>query len=335
MILVTGGTGLVGAHLLYRLASEQQKVRAIYRSKKSLKHTKNVFSCYTENSETLFNAIEWVKADIIDIPALTEVFKGITQVYHCAALVSFEPNKYYQLRQTNIEGTANLVNLSLSFSVEKFCHVSSIATLSDTLNQLPITEENIWNPEEDHNDYAITKYGAEMEVWRGSQEGLDVVIVNPGVILGPGIWENGSGNLFKRAKKGLNYYTAGSIALVDVEDVVSAMLNLTNSDLKNERYILVAENWSYKKFTSALSNAVEAQPPQKLASKTLLNIVWRLDWLRHKLTGKKRQLTKRLTKTLITTKNYSSVKIKTALNYNFKAIDKSVINIGQHFLDSF
>ncbi|WP_338418044.1 NAD-dependent epimerase/dehydratase family protein [Pseudotamlana carrageenivorans] len=287
MILVTGGTGLVGAHLLFKLISEGEKVRAIYRSDKSLKHTKNVFSCYSKSPETLINSIEWVKADILDIPALTEAFKGITLVYHCAALVSFEPDKYHQLRKTNIEGTANLVNLSLSHAVKKFCFVSSIATLGNTLNQLPITEDRIWNPEEDHNDYAITKYGAEMEVWRGTQEGLDAIIVNPSVILGPGIWKNGTGKLFKKAFKGIKYYTAGTIALVDVEDVVNIMITLTNSTIKNERFILVAENWHYKKFITALSNAVQAKPPKKLASKRLLSILWRLDWLKHQLTGKK------------------------------------------------
>ncbi|OBQ57291.1 NAD-dependent epimerase/dehydratase family protein [Tamlana sp. s12] len=332
MILVTGGTGLVGAHLLYRLTSEGKKVRAIYRSKKSLKHTKNVFSCYTENPEALFNTIDWVKADILDIPDLTEAFKDITLVYHCAALVAFEPNKYYKLRKTNIEGTANLVNLSLSHAIKKLCYVSSIATIGDTLNQSPITEDSIWNPEEDHNDYAITKYGAEMEVWRGTQEGLDAIIVNPGVILGPGIWKNGTGSLFKKASKGINYYTSGTIALVDVEDVVSVMISLTNSDIKNERYILVAENWHYKKFITALSEAVQSNPPKKLASRKLLSFAWRMDWLKHKLTGQKRQLTKHLAKTLDTEKNYSSAKIKTALNYKFKAVDTSIVKIGQHYL---
>ncbi|MBU2950744.1 NAD-dependent epimerase/dehydratase family protein [Tamlana agarivorans] len=332
MILVTGGTGLVGAHLLYRLVSEKNKVRAIYRNKQKQEHTKNVFSTYSENADSLFNAIEWVQADILDIPALSELFKGITRVYHCAALVSFDPNKHQLLRQTNIEGTANLVNLSLSNKIERFCYVSSIATLGYTLNNVPITEETIWNPEDDNNDYAITKYGAEMEVWRGTQEGLAAIIVNPGVILGAGIWSSGTGSLFQKAKKGFKYYTAGTVALVDVEDVVTIMIKLTNSAIKNERFVLVSENLSYKKFIESLAQSVSGRAPQKLATKKLLNMAWRLDWLKHKLTGRERQLTKHMSNSLNSTTHYCSDKIKTALNYKFKAIDQSISKIGNMYL---
>ncbi|KAB1068367.1 NAD-dependent epimerase/dehydratase family protein [Tamlana haliotis] len=333
MILVTGGTGLVGAHLLYKLVSDKQNVRAIFRNEEKKTHTKNVFSCYSENSEALFNKIEWVNADILDIPALTDAFKDITQVYHCAALVSFDPKNYQLLRQTNIEGTANLVNFALSHSVEKFCYVSSVATLGSTLNQAPITEDTIWNPEDDNNVYAITKYGAEMEVWRGTQEGLDAVIVNPGVILGPGIWNKGTGHLFKKAQKGFKYYTAGTVALVDVGDVVAIMISLTNSPIKNERFILVSENIPYKIFLETLAQSVNAEAPKKLASKKLLNIAWRLDWLKRKLAGKERQLTKHLASSLDTITNYNSNKIKTALNYKFKAVNQSISETGKHYLN--
>ena len=177
MILVTGGTGLVGAHLLYRLVSDNKKVKAIYRNERKIANTKRVFSSYTEDYNTLFNAIEWIQADLLDVPALSEAFIGVTKVYHSAAFVSFEPDKYQLLRKTNIEGTANIVNLCISNNIEKLCYVSSIATLSSTINTEFISEETEWNPEDDNSVYAITKYGAEMEVWRGTQEGLDAVMV--------------------------------------------------------------------------------------------------------------------------------------------------------------
>ncbi|XMO88426.1 NAD-dependent epimerase/dehydratase family protein [Algibacter sp. AS12] len=332
MILVTGGTGLVGAHLLYKLASDNKKVRAIYRNKQKISNTKNVFSCYSGYSDTLFNTIEWVEADLLDVPALMDAFAGVTKVYHCAAFVSFEPDKYQLLRKTNIEGTANIVNLCISGNIEKLCYVSSIATLGNTLNNTEITEDTIWNPEDDNNVYAITKYGAEMEVWRGTQEGLDAVIVNPGVILGAGIWRYGTGNLFKKAKKGFKYYTSGTVGLVAVDDVVDIMIALMDSEIKNERFILVAENWTYKTFLNALANAVNTKPPTKQASKSLLNIAWRMDWLKHKLTGKRRLITKHLAKSLTTETHYSSAKIKTALNYKFKAVDKTITVIGNLYL---
>ncbi|WP_445956772.1 NAD-dependent epimerase/dehydratase family protein [Yeosuana sp.] len=332
MILVTGSTGLVGSHLIYKLINDGEQVRALYRSEHKLKNVKNVFSCYTDDYAALFDSIEWVQADILDIPALTEAFKDIEYVYHCAAFVSFEPDKYQLLRKTNIEGTANIVNLCISKSIKKLCYVSSIATLGVSTNNNPISEDTSWNPEADNNVYAITKYGAEMEVWRGSQEGLDIVMVNPGVILGAGIWRYGSGSLFKKAYTGLPYYTSGSIGLVDVVDVVSIMIALTKSNISNQRFILVAENWDYKKFLQAMAKSVKAKEPQKMASLGLLQLAWRLDWLKHKLTGKRRQLTKQLATALSTNKTISNAKIKAQLNYEFKPVETSIIEIGDLFL---
>jgi nucleoside-diphosphate-sugar epimerase len=333
MILVTGSTGLVGAHLLYKLTSNNEKVRAIYRTERKLNNVKKVFSTYTDNFDALFDAIEWVQADILDIPLLSEAFKAITYVYHCAAFVSFEPDKYQLLRQTNIEGTANIVNLCISNNIKKLCYVSSIATIGrNTTNNKLITENTEWNPEDDNSVYAITKYGAEMEVWRATQEGLDAVIVNPGVILGAGIWSYGSGSLFKKAYKGIKYFTSGSLGIVDVEDVVSIMIALTKSNIINERFILVAENWTYKQFLQALSVSVNVKPPKKLINPIFLQLAWRLDWLTQKLTGKRRQLTKQLVTSISSETNYNNSKIKNALDFKFKSINESIISVGSHFL---
>ncbi|WNH13667.1 NAD-dependent epimerase/dehydratase family protein [Thalassobellus suaedae] len=332
MILVTGSTGLVGAHLLYKLASNNENVKAIYRSSHKLENVKNVFSTYTKDYELLFNSIEWIQADILDIPLLSEAFKNVSYVYHCAAFVSFEPDKYQLLRQTNIEGTANIVNLCISNDITKLCYVSSVATIGNTLNKEPITEKTEWNPEVDNSVYAITKYGAEMEVWRGTQEGLNTVIVNPGVILGAGIWRYGSGSLFKKAHKGLKHYTSGTIGLISIDDVISIMIQLLKSDIVNERFILVAENWTYKQFLQTLAKSVDANIPEKLASKRLLKVAWKLDWLKSKVTGKRRQLTKQIAYSLSSKKNYSSNKIETTLNYTYKDVNKSITEIGSLYL---
>lgn len=332
MILVTGGTGLVGSHLLYKLVSTNEKVRAIYRNEQKLQNVKSVFSSYTDDYKNLFDAIEWIKADIIDIPSLTEAFKDISYVYHCAALVSFEPIKSNALRKFNIEGTANVVNFCISHNIKKLCYVSSIATLGSTFNKETITEETIWNPEMDNSVYAITKYGAEMEVWRATQEGLDAVIVNPGVILGAGIWNEGSGSLFKKAHKGLNYYSSGTVALVSVEDVVSIMITLMKSDVKNERFVLVGDNWTFKKFLQMLATSVNKTPPEKLAPSWLLHILWRLDWLKYSLTGKPRKLTKQLSNSLSSETYYSSEKIKNTLNFEFHPIDQTISRVGKLYL---
>jgi len=334
MILVTGGTGLVGSHLLYKLVSNNKKVKAIYRKKHKLENVKRVFSYYTNSYMPLFEAIEWVQADILNIPLLTEAFKDITHVYHCAALVSFEPDKYHLLRQTNIEGTANIVNLCIVNNIEKLCYVSSIAAVGDAINNEEVTEETDWNPEVDKNVYAITKYGAEMEVWRGSQEGLNVIVVNPGVILGAGIWRYGSGSIIKRVNMGIKYYTLGTIGLVDIEDVINIMIKLMESKIVNERFILVSENWTYKQFLQTVASSLNVNLPKKEAKRWLLQIGWRLDWIAHKLTGKRRILTMQLAHTLIdNSTNYNSEKIKSKLHLEFIPIKQSIYKTSQRFLN--
>ncbi|WP_417556686.1 NAD-dependent epimerase/dehydratase family protein [Mesoflavibacter zeaxanthinifaciens] len=324
MILVTGGTGLVGAHLLFHLLNENQPIRAIYRNEKKFDTVKRIFGYYSKDADTLFDTIEWVKADLNNIPQLTEAFKDITHVYHCAAFVSFEPDKFNLLQKTNIKGTANIVNFCIDHKVEKLCYVSSIAALGASLNNKAITEDTEWNKEIDNSVYAITKYGAELEVWRGTQEGLDAVIVNPGVIIGPGIWRYGSGSLIKMIYNGLKYYTTGSTGYVDVNDVVKAMIQLVKSDVKNERYILVSENLSFKDFFIKTANYLGVKPPQKEAKPWLLNIAWRLDWLKHKLTKKRRVLSKQTANSAVTTTIYSNNKIKAAVGFEFLPMDKSI-----------
>lgn len=334
MILVTGGTGLVGAHLLYELVSSGKNVRATYRREKTLKRVAHVFSYFSEQHDDLFKRIEWVEADLNDIPKLNIAFEGITHVYHCAAFVSFEPDKYHQLRKINIEGTSNIVNLCISHSVKKLCYVSSIAALGHHENpEQLINEQTAWNPEDDNSVYAITKYGAELEVWRGTQEGIDAVIVNPGIILGAGYWKGGSsGNLFRKIYEGMRYYVNGVVGYVDVFDVVDVMIKLMDSSVKNEGFILVSENLSFKDFQYKVANVLQVNPPKKEAKSWLLNIAWRLDWLNHKLFGKRRALAKQTAKSANSITKYDNSKIKNTLDFKFKPIDQSIEEICELFL---
>ena len=335
MILVTGGTGLVGSHLLYKLVSNNEPVRAIYRRKHKLDAVKKVFSYYSDNAESLYNKIEWVDANLIDTTSLEPAFKSITYVYHCAAFVSFEPDKYHELRKINIIGTANIVNLCIANAVKKLCYISSIAAIGHNENpEKLITENTEWNPEEDNSVYAITKYGAEIEVWRGTQEGVDAVIVNPGIILGPGFWKGGgSSSLFKQIYKGFKYYTHGTTGYIDVWDVINIMHQLMHSGIKNERYILISENLSFKDFQDKTAKALGVNPAKKEASKLILEIGWRLDWLNHKLFGKRRKLSKQVAQTARNKTIYDNSKIKTALNFEFNSVEYSINKVSNYFLD--
>lgn len=315
MILVTGGTGLVGAHLLLELAGSGQNVRALYRSDKSKALTRNLF---TENNNLNFDIIEWVKGDITDVPSLEEAFAGIDTVYHCAAYISFEPSDEDLLRKVNIEGTANMVNCALSFGVKKFCHVSSIAALGDPKENEVITEETEWNPEVRHNDYAISKYGAEMEVWRAWQEGLNVVIVNPGVIFGSGFRDSGSGKMFKAVKSGQLFYTNGSCGIIAVNDVVKAMVQLMAGNTNGERYALIAENVSYKDMLDAIADGMKRKRPSVYASPVLTSVAWRLDWFFSKLLRQRRKLTRSMARSSHNQDQYDNSKILGELTSSFQ-----------------
>lgn len=332
MILVTGGTGLVGSHLLYFLLKENEKVRAIHRSNSDLSAVKKVFSIYTKQPDEVFNKIEWVEANIIDIPALTEAFKDISIVYHCAAYISFDPANYKKLKKANIEGTANIVNLSLAFNIKKLCYVSSIATLGSSLNGEAINEESSWNPDEDNSVYAITKYGAEMEIWRGSQENLNVVIVNPGVILGTSPDGDGSGLILNLAAKGIPFYPSGEIGIVDVQDVVKAMILLMHSEIKNQQFILVSQNVSYKELLSKLANYFNKKAPNKALPKWILNIGSSLDWFSSKLLGTKRILVQATVNSMYTKSNYESSKIKNELGFEFIPVNETLDRVAKTHL---
>ncbi|MEX0996271.1 MAG: NAD-dependent epimerase/dehydratase family protein [Flavobacteriaceae bacterium] len=330
MILVTGGTGLVGAHLLYFLLKDGQKVRAIHRANSNLNAVKQVFSYYTDTPENLFNQIEWVEANLIDIPALTKAFEGVDFVYHVAAYVSFDPKNFQKLKKSNIEGTANIVNLCLHFQVKKLCHVSSIATLNSE-GKKRITEEMHWNPDADNNVYAISKYGAEMEVWRGTQEGLDAVMINPGVILGSGFWNKGTGVLFSKVYKGLNYYTTGEMGFVDVVDVVKIAIELMKSQIKNERFILISKNESYKQILSSVAIAFNKTPPKKELKPWMLDIAWRLDYIKSKLYFGKQMLFKSTAEAIVIKKHYDNSKIIQALDYEFLPLSRTIETITKNY----
>lgn len=319
MILVTGGTGLVGAHLLLHLAESESTIRAIYRESKSIEKTKSLFQSYQK--ESLFSKIDWIQADIIDVPSLAIAFKNIDYVYHCAGLISYDPNDENKLRKVNIEGTANMVNFCIEYKIKKLCHVSSIAALGSLApHENAVDEETEWNPEAPHSDYAISKYGAEIEVWRGQQEGLNVVIVNPGVIFGAGFLNQGSGLFFSAVKKGFPFYTKGTSAYVGVTDVVSIMMHLMKSDIVSERFIVVAENNSFKKIIFDIAENLEVKKPKFEAKPWVLSIAWRLDWILATIFRTKRTLSKYSAHSLLSSERISNQKIKNALNFEFQTI---------------
>ncbi len=334
MILVTGGTGLVGAHLLLHLVENEDSIRAIYRQATTIEKTKSLFQLHQK--EHLFSKINWVATNITDVPSLEIAFQNIDYVYHCSGLISFDPDDEEKLRKVNIEGTANIVNFCLAYQIKKLCHVSSIAAFGDVVSsEIPIDEETDWNPEANHSDYAISKYGAEMEVWRAQQEGLQVVIVNPGVILGATIWDEGSGAIFAKVKKGLKFYTLGETGYVGVKDVVSIMIQLMKSAIVGERFCLVSENKSYQKIINTIAQNLNTRggaersgaKPTFYVKPWMTAILWRIDWFLHTFFRTTRKLSKHAATTIHSLDKYDNSKIKNALNFEFQSIDSVIKEI--------
>ncbi|MBP6557508.1 MAG: NAD-dependent epimerase/dehydratase family protein [Flavobacterium sp.] len=330
MILVTGGTGLVGAHLLLQLAENEVGIRAIYRNPKTLEKTKSLFKLYQK--ESLYPKIDWILGDITDVPSLEIAFQNITHVYHCAAQISYDPKDENKLRKINIEGTANVVNFCLAYHIKKLCHVSSIAALGDLApHEKEVTEATEWNPEMYHSDYAISKYGAEIEIWRGQQEGLNVVIVNPGVILGVGFWHQGSGVFFSAVKKGFPFYTNGCTGYVGVNDVVKIMIQLMNSNLSGERFSVIAENITFKQIIFQIAEKLHAKKPKIEAKSWMLAIGWRIDWCLATVFRTKRRLSKYGAKALFSKDLISNTKIKKALNFEFQRIESVIDEVAKFY----
>jgi dihydroflavonol-4-reductase len=324
MVLVTGATGLVGSHLVLHLLEQGQTVKALFRNESGKQKVKTVFEYY--NRQELFGKIHWYQADILDIPSLEIAFQsqdlGVDYVYHCAALISFDPKDEENLRKINIEGTQNIISFCIDFKIKKLCYVSSIAALGDLApHENVVTEEREWNPEMQHSDYAISKYGAEMEVWRAQQEGLDVVVVNPGVILGPLFWTDGSGEIYTKVKEGLPFYTKGSTGFVSVNDVVTILSLLMQSDIVGKKFILISENKTYQELVFAIAERLQVKKPKLYSDKLLTSSAWRIDWFLATFFGKKRTLTKNLANALHTKDTYSNEKIVEQLDYKFLEVD--------------
>ena len=309
-ILVTGATGLVGGELLKQLLEENYDVTAIYHSAPlSLTH---------DNLTT-------EQCDILDTMRLSEIMQGITHVYHCAALVSFEKKERYRLLKLNIEGTANIVNACLDAGVEKLIHVSSVSALGRIRNGDIITEKMNWTEETSNSIYGKSKYLGEMEVWRGTGEGLQAAIVCPSLILGGNNWDSGSSAVFKSAWNEFPWYTEGGGGFIDVRDVARVMILLMNSEINNERFILSAENLSYREVFTSIAKCFNKKPPHKKVTPFMTEIVWRLEALKAGFTGKKSLLTKETAQTALTTVYFDNSKILNALpRFNFTSIAETI-----------
>lgn len=324
--------------MVYDLLQNGCSVRALYRNPERIVQFKTNIGYYSSKATELTNQVEWIKTDILDYHALFDALSNIDFVFHCAAMVSFKQSEKNAMYETNISGTANLVNACLEKGIKKLCHVSSIAALGRAEDGEWITEETAWIPEKKHSGYSISKFHSEMEIWRGINEGLEAVIVNPSVILGPGDWDNGSPVFFKQIYNGMIFYTHGGTGFVDVRDVTKAMLMLTCEQnwakAKNNRFLINSSNRSYQYLFTSIAKALHVKPPYIRVTKPMMEIAWRLALIGGYITGKDPLITRDSIQGACKRTYFDGAKISRLFNFEYRPFDESIVYIGNIFLNT-
>jgi len=322
-ILVTGATGFVGSYLVRLLVGRGYAVRGLRRANSPMDLVGEVAG-----------QVEWVEADVTDLVALEDAFAGITHVFHCAAMVSFHPKDVPRMRQVNVEGTANMVNLALDFGVQHFIHVSSIAAFGRSKARPNLDENSKWIQSKGNSQYAISKYLSEQEVWRAHAEGLPAAIVNPSVILGSGFWDVGSGRMFKQVYQGLKFWSIGHTGVVDVRDVAQFMLVLLEKKITGERFILNARNISFRDLFFNVADALGAKRPFVKVTPLLAELAWRVEWLKEKLLGTEPIVTKESARASISSFQYNNAKSLTVPGFTYRPLEETIEETAGQFLAS-
>lgn len=323
VVLVTGGTGFLGSYLIRLLIGKGYRVRALRRASSAMDLVQEVAG-----------RVEWVEADVTDIVALEDAFQGATHVMHCAAISSFHPRDAERLKRTNVDGTTNVVNLALDFGIQKLVHVSSIAAFGRSKERPRLDETSKWIQSRDNSRYAVSKYLSEQEVWRAHVEGLPVAIVNPAVILGSGFWDAGSPRFFSQIDQGLKFWPVGRSGFVDVRDVAQFMLLLLENDIIGERFILNAQNTSYKELFDSIAHALGTKPPPIKVTPLLAEVAWRVEWLKEKLLGTEPVATKESARSSVSSFYYDNQKSLTMAGFQYRPLQQTIQEVAAQYLQA-
>ncbi|MCA0382686.1 MAG: NAD-dependent epimerase/dehydratase family protein [Bacteroidetes bacterium] len=317
MVLVTGGTGLLGTHLILALHRKGIAVKALYRN---------------QIPDVVKDKANWIQCDILDVIGLEVAMQDVTQVYHVAGFVSFKPEDKMLLHNMNVEGTANVVNACLEAGVHKLVHVSSVAALGRIRKDAVINESMHWTEDTSNSEYGKSKYLGELEVWRAVGEGLNAVAVNPTIIIGEhGDWSKGSMQIFQTLHNGFPYYSMGQTGFVDADDVAAAMIQLMDSNISGQRFIISAENLCYRDFFYMIADAFGKPRPTQMITPFKAAIAWRLYKIKGWLTGKSPLVTKETAATSLAVSNFDNGKLLKALpDFRYGKIDAAVQRICQH-----
>ncbi|RYY38567.1 MAG: NAD-dependent epimerase/dehydratase family protein [Chitinophagaceae bacterium] len=312
MILVTGGTGFLGAYILKELVERGLPVRALRRSAKE--------PFFIDAS--ILQKVEWVEGDILDVVSLADAMQGVDSIVHSAALVSFHGADRKRLLQINRDGTGNVVNVALEEGIRRIAYISSVAALGRTREGGHVDETKKWTETKSNTQYAVSKHLAEMELWRGFSEGLEGVILNPSTILGYGDWHGSSSAIFRNAYGGFPWYTEGINGFVGVEDVARATVELLLSHITGQRFIVNGDNWSFHKLLDTMADGFGKKRPSREATPFLGEIAWRMEALKSKFTGRKALLTKESARVAHSRTSFDNAALLKALpNFQFTPLE--------------
>lgn len=322
MVFVTGATGILGRVIVLELLKKGKKVRAAKRPASNISEVRHSYAFYTEDPDGFFNTIEWIDVDFDDINSLQDALEGVEEVYHCAAKVSFHPKDEKEMYHTNIKGTENLLYACEGAGVKKFLHVSSIAVLDNFNDNGELDEESDFNPKLEHSAYALSKHLSEMEAWRASAEGMNMVIINPGMIIGSGNWGNSSGDIFPTFEKNSFTFSGGS-NYVDVRDVAKISVELMEKSIFGERFIIIAEGRRYSELAGQIRSRLGLKKAKILTEFQLNAARWAnilFGWLIPGL----RMVTKTNIEAISSLHVISNQKIKETLDYQFIPVSESI-----------
>ena len=322
-ILVTGGTGFLGSYIIKQLVEKGYSVRAIRRTSK--------LPFWIPSA--IFDKVEWVEGDVLDVVALEDAMEGIDTVIHSAAVVSFARRERKEMYKVNVDGTANVVNVALEKNIRRFVHISSVAALGRTANGGNVNEEKRWEESKVNTHYAISKFKAELQTWRGLNEGLEGVILNPSTILGHGDWHSSSCAIFRNIYEGFKWYTSGINGFVDVEDVARAAILLMESTITEQRYIVNGDNWTFQKLQDTIADAFDKKRPSKLATPFLMNLAWRVEKFKSLFTGKKPLLSKESARVAQSKTLFENDKLLKAFpGFSFTPLEESIKNAAAKYM---
>jgi dihydroflavonol-4-reductase len=314
-ILVTGGTGFLGSYILKLLVENGYNVRAIRRS--------NSIPSWIDAK--IFEKVEWVEGDVLDVVALQDAMEGMDIVVHAAGIVSFVKHNRKEMYKVNVEGTANVVNMALEKGIKKLIHISSVAALGRTVGEGHVDEEKKWEDTKANTHYAKSKYKAEIEVWRGISEGLPAVILNPSTILGFGDWNTGSCAIFRNIYGEFKWYSSGINGFVDVEDVARATLLFIESDISEQRFIVNGDTWTFKKLMDTIADGFQKRHPQKETTPFLMGVAWRVERVTSFFSGKNPLLTKESARVAQSKTWFENGKIlKTFPGFSFTPLEETI-----------